>query len=165
MNEIGQLTLRDATPEDAPTLLRILREAFDEYKNVLEPPSGAHAETLDTVRRHLADGAAVLASIDREPVGFGFYEPAGPVVYFSRLSVLPRFRNNGIGRALLEHVERRAKETGAAGVRLGVRLQLPHLLARYERVGYRIAEYKTHDGYAHPTYVYMDKLWRAEFED
>jgi hypothetical protein len=46
---------------------------------------------------------------------------------------------------------------GAAGVKLGVRLQLPHLVARYERLGYRITKYMTHSGYAQPTFVYMEK--------
>lgn len=43
------------------------------------------------------------------------------------------------------------------GVRLGVRLQLPHLVVRYERLGYRITKYMTHAGYEHPTYVFMEK--------
>ena len=49
--------------------------------------------------------------------------------------------------------------SGADGVRLGVRLQLPHLLARYERLGYRITRHMTHDGYPNPTYVLMEKRW------
>lgn len=89
-----------------------------------------------------------MARIGGEAVGVAFYQPQGGQVYFSRLSVLPTFRNRGVGRALIEYVERRALETGAAGVRLGVRLQLPHLIARYERLGYCIAKYMTHDGYA-----------------
>lgn len=159
MNKIGQLTIREASPDDAPVLLRLMHEAFAEYAHVLDPPSGAHNETLDTIRRHLAAGPAVIAYLDGEPAGFAFYEPVGPLVYFSRLSVRPKFRMQGIGCALVEQVEQRAKDSGAAGVRLGVRLQLPHLIARYERFGYRITEYRTHEGYAKPTYVLMEKTW------
>jgi GNAT superfamily N-acetyltransferase len=157
--KMGQLTLRDATPADAQLLLGVMLEAFAEYVNVLDPPSGAHLETLDSVCRHLANGAAVIASIGGEEAGFAFYEPVGDLVYFSRLSVLPQFRKRGIGGALLEDVERRAKADGAVGVRLGVRLQLPQLMARYERLGYHLTEYKTHLGYSRPTYVLMEKLW------
>jgi len=136
-----------------------MQMAFQEYDGVLDPPSGAHTETIETIQRKLATGGAALALRDERPVGFAFYEPYGDSLYFGRLSVLPEFRNQGIGGALLNYVEERAKETGAAGVTLGVRLQLPHLVARYERLGYRITKYMTHAGYDAPTYVFMDKRW------
>ena len=71
--------------------------------------------------------------------------------------MLPQWRNNGIGTAILDYVEQRARQIGAAGVRLGVRLQLPHLVARYERMGYRITKHMTHAGYTEPTFVFMEK--------
>ena len=151
------ITLREAAAEDAPTLLGLMQAAFQEYEGVLDPPSGAHDETIDTVRRRLSGGAAVLASVGDEPAGFAFYEPADELLYFGRLSVLPQWRNNGIGSALLDYVERRAQEIGMAGVKLGVRVQLPKLRARYERLGYRITQYMTHSGYTEPTFVYLVK--------
>jgi GNAT superfamily N-acetyltransferase len=157
MNKLGQLTIVEACTGDALCLLDLMRAAFAEYEGVLSPPSGAHLETVETVRGKLSKGAAALASVDGEPAGVAFYEPVDDLVYFSRLSVLPRFRNHGIGTALLAYVERRAKEAGAAGVRLGVRVQLPHLVARYERSGYRITKYMTHRGFDRPTWVYMEK--------
>jgi GNAT superfamily N-acetyltransferase len=134
-----------------------MRAAFEEYEGMLDPPSGAHNETIETVKRNLTGGAAVLSSVANEPVGFAFYELVDELLYFGRLSVLPQWRNRGIGSALLEYVERQARTTGAAGVRLGVRLQLPHLVARYERAGYRITKYMTHAGYPEPTFVFMEK--------
>jgi ribosomal protein S18 acetylase RimI-like enzyme len=155
--ENEHVILREARKEDAPTLVRLMHAAFDEYKNVLDPPSAAHAETVQTVQKRLAAGSAAIALVGGEPAGFAFYEPRGTHLYFSRLSVLPEFRNRGVGRALIQYVERRARETGRAGVRLGVRLQLPHLVARYERLGYRITEYVAHPGYTDPTFVFMEK--------
>jgi ribosomal protein S18 acetylase RimI-like enzyme len=149
--------LREVVEDDCPTLLRLLHAAFQEYDGALDPPSGAHRETLDSVRARLAEGTAILAICGEAPAGFAFYQPQDDYVYFSRLSVLPAFRNQGIGRALIEYVERRAAENGAEGVRLGVRTQLPHLIARYQRLGYRITKQMTHDGYSQPTYVYMEK--------
>jgi GNAT superfamily N-acetyltransferase len=157
VNKLGQITLREASTEDAQIIFSVMRAAFEEYEGVLDPPSGAHNETVESVKRKLTGGAAVLAAVANELVGFAFYEPADELLYFGRLSVLPRWRNRGIGSALLEYVERRAQATGAAGVRVGVRLQLPHLVARYERMGYRITKYMTHDGYSEPTFVYMEK--------
>ncbi len=153
-----RVLLVEASQADAPTLLQLMLTAFQEYEGALDPPSAAHKETVESVLARLASGAAVMATVDGTPAGFAFYQPRDSHLYFSRLSVLPQFRRRGIGRALIEYVEQRARETRLAGVQLGVRVQLPHLLARYERAGYRITKYMTHDGYAEPTYVYMEKL-------
>ena len=152
-----EIQLREAVDEDCPALLDLLHTAFQEYDGALDPPSGAHRETLESVRQRLSDGAAVLATVGGAPVGFAFYQPQDTHLYFSRLSVLPAFRNRGIGRSLIDYVERRAEQRTAAGVRLGVRTQLPVLIARYQELGYRITKYMTHDGYSQPTYVYMEK--------
>ena len=42
--------------------------------------------------------------------------------------------------------------------RLGVRVALPHLLERYERLGYRMYEERFHEGYSEPTYLMMEKF-------
>lgn len=65
LNKIGQITLRQASLEDAPTILCLMRAAFEEYEAVLDPPSGAHQETIDTVRRNLETGSAVIARVAR----------------------------------------------------------------------------------------------------
>ncbi len=151
------LGISEADGTDAPLLLGLMKAAFREYEGVLDPPTGARDETIETVQRRLNAGAAAIASVDGEPVGFAFYEPDDELLYFGRLSVLPEWRNKGVGTALLDYVERCARETGMPGVKLGVRLQLPHLIARYERLGYRISKHMTHAGYAQPTFVYMEK--------
>ncbi len=153
------MALREATDRDVPAILDVMLDAFREYKLVLDPPSAAHAETVDTVRRRLGRGRAVVAELQNHIVGFAFYEVHNDgLFYFSRLSVLPAFRRRGIGLALVKYIERRADEANAPGVRLGARVQLPHLVARYEKLGYRITRYMTHDGYTQPTYMYMEKL-------
>jgi hypothetical protein len=43
--------LREAVPEDTPTMLRLMLASFREYADVLDPPSAAHSETIDTVRK------------------------------------------------------------------------------------------------------------------
>ena len=149
--------MREAAGQDVAAILDVVRAAFAEYEGFLDPPSGAHDETPGTVRRRMARGGAVMAIVGDVPVGCAFYEAVDGLLYFGRLSVLPDFRQRGIGTALLDSVEQRARDTGAAGVRLGVRLQLPHLLTRYERLGYRITKYMTHTGHEHPTYVFMEK--------
>ena len=131
------MTIREATVEDTAILLRLVAAAFEEYVGV------SIRLLVHTMRRSRPSAGSSRPARWRlrwlRLAGCAFYEPHDRnFIYFGRLSVLPRFRNQGIAHALLDYVERRAKDSGAAGVSLGVRLQLPHLLARYERLGYRI---------------------------
>jgi len=41
---------------------------------------------------------------------------------------------------------------------------LPHLHARYERLGYHVIEQRSHPGYAEPTYLVMEKLMSRQGE-
>jgi ribosomal protein S18 acetylase RimI-like enzyme len=155
--EPAALSLREATEQDAATLLRVMQAAFAEYLGQLDPPSGVHRETVESIRQKLQTGRAALALIEDEAVGCVFYRREQSHVYLSRLSVLPRFRNRGVGAFLIRYVESYAAACRLPCVQLGVRLRLPHLLSYYERLGYRVVEYKAHEGYAEPTYVLMEK--------
>lgn len=159
----NNIRLAVAGPSDAARLLSLVEGAFREYDGRLLPPSGAHRETTESLCRRLSTGTATVAVVDDADAGCVFSEAHDDgYLYFSRLSVLPQFRNRGVARALIDHVESHARSNGAAGVRLGVRLQLEHLIVRYERLGYRITKVLTHDGYAEPTYVLMEKSLRGD---
>ena len=71
--------------------------------------------------------------------------------------MLQPFRRYGVGQALTEYVEQRARALGIPRVQLGVRTALPHLQAYYARLGYRVVRYEAHQGYTAPTYVVMEK--------
>ncbi len=47
---MSEWVLREATPDDADALAALVREAFEEYRDRLRPPSGAHNETGDGLR-------------------------------------------------------------------------------------------------------------------
>jgi GNAT superfamily N-acetyltransferase len=119
-----------------------------------------NAETLDTLRGALDTGRALLAYVDGQPVGCVFYHRERDHVYLGRLSVLEPFRGKGVGGALTDGVERRARAVGAPWVEIGVRTALPALRAYYERRGYRVVRHEAHPGYAAPTFVVMHKELR-----
>jgi GNAT superfamily N-acetyltransferase len=158
MDSLSNLRLREATDADVPTMAGLIHAAFHEYAGVLDPPSGAHKETAERLREKLAGERAVLVLLGELPVGCVFYADQGEHMYFGRLAVLPEYRNRGISAVLIAYVEQRARELGLPRVQLGVRVALPHLRARYERLGYRVIEERRHDGYTEPTYVMMEKL-------
>lgn len=137
--------------------MAVLQAAFEQHRGRLDPPSGVHGETVESLRQKLKAGAAVLALVNDEVAGCVFYQQETSHVYLGRLSVLPEYRRHGVGRALVEYVERRALELNVPRVRLGVRLPLAEIRAYYERLGYRPIRCAAHEGYSGPTYVIMEK--------
>src|SRR5262247_3285245 len=96
------IVLRDVTQDDAPLILEMVQAAFDEYRTMLDPPSGAHQETVDTVSQKIAEGGAFLALLDDVPAGCVVYEPEEDALYLGRLAVLRSYRKLGVGRMLVE---------------------------------------------------------------
>lgn len=151
------MILREATYDDIPTLVTLIHTAFEEYRGRLEPPSGAHRETVQSIGTYLQQGRAVVALLHDQAIGCVCYHQEGEHVYFGRLSVLPAFRHHGVGLALIAYVEQQARALGAQRVQLGMRIALPHLQVYYERLGYHVVRYETHEGYTEPTSVVMEK--------
>jgi len=157
MERLNDIRLRVATAADIPIIVAIIHAAFKEYAGLLDPPSGAHNESAANIREKLTTEQAVLALLGDQIVGCVFYRDEGDHMYFGRLAVLPTYRGRGIAGVLIGHVAARACELGLPSVRLGVRVALPHLRARYERRGYRVIEEHCHAGYAVTTYLVMEK--------
>ena len=154
---LDKILLREATAEDAPALAAVIQAAFEEYRGRLDPPSGAHAESVQSIRQKLTTARAVVASVNQDIVGCAFYEPEADYFYLGRVAVLPQYRLQGIGRKLIALVETQARSLGFARVRLAVRVVLTDNRAWYERLGYRLHIYGTHAGYSEPTYLNLEK--------
>lgn len=151
------VTLRPAPAEDAPLLLSLIHRAFEEYRPLLNPPSGAHRETVETVRDKVTGGGAIIAWSGKEAAGCVLYAPQENAVYLGRLAVLPEYRKQGVGHLLVEAVEGQARILSLAKVTLGVRVQLPGNRAFFECLGYQVTGYYSHNGHAEPTYMTLEK--------
>jgi GrpB-like predicted nucleotidyltransferase (UPF0157 family)/GNAT superfamily N-acetyltransferase len=159
--------VRPAAASDSEAIVAAIRGAYAEYRDRLTPPSGAHAESLESVNGLLLRGSAFVAEASNgksgvdEVVGCVFHDlrkgGAGyaPMVYLHRLGVRPGWRRRGIGEALVAAVEDAALGVGASHVTLGCRISLPDNRRFYERLGYRIESAAAHPGYAGPTYWVM----------
>ena len=154
---MSRVLLREAVAEDAEILAELVRNSFEEYRGLLQPPSGGHSETAESIRTKLETGWALIASVDGQAAGCVFYEPAGENIYLHRLGVLPAFRESGVGRTLVKAVETRAKEGGYKGIRLGTRIVLTKNRAFYERLGYRLVGYGERLWQGEPFYVVYEK--------
>jgi ribosomal protein S18 acetylase RimI-like enzyme len=139
--------LRDATAADAPVILDVLRAANEEYLGIPGYTSGSHQDTVAGTRSMMAEFSVVLAIANGQIVGCVFYTLRDDHCLLFRLGVLPAYRHRGIGRALVEEIERRAHMLGSPCVRLGVRRQFPWNRDYYERLGYRTLPEATETGY------------------
>jgi ribosomal protein S18 acetylase RimI-like enzyme len=157
MGVASAIVLREAVEDELPAALAVLHAAFEEYRAWLDPPSGVHRETVESLRRYLERGHLTLALLDNQIVGCVLYHAEKDHVYFGRLSVLPAYRNRGIAHMLIDHVEACARDLDLPRVRLSVRMAQPHNRAYYERIGYRFHEARAHTGYAEPTYAVLEK--------
>lgn len=146
---------------DASALLAVILVAYAEFWGKLDPPSGAFAETKQSIATKLTKGGAIKAVVERpdssDLVGCVLYEPQGDFMYFGRLAVLPAWRRFGVARGLIAAVEEQTRSVGLSRVQIGVRLVLPAHQAYYEALGYQPLEYACHPGFSQPTSVTMEK--------
>jgi GNAT superfamily N-acetyltransferase len=103
------LTIRSATPADAPLILEFIRE-LAEYER---EPQAAVATAADLLRDGFGREPKFRANIaewSAEPAGFALYFwnystwQGKPGLYLEDLFVRPRFRGKGIGKALLVYL-------------------------------------------------------------
>ena len=145
-----------ATPEDAETVVSLIRSAFAEYLGVLDPPSSAHKRTVESIRKDLTEAHGVVATFEGQDAGCVLFRRNEDHIYLGPLAVLPAFRKQRIGSALMTFAENFAATSDTPRVRLGTRLCLPHLIRFYESRGYRVIEMLTHEGFSQPNGVSLE---------
>jgi predicted N-acetyltransferase YhbS len=129
-------SIRPAALDDAEQIASVLRASFAEFNGVFDPPSGALAETRESIERKLSESSAFVAEISGAIIGCVFCRPEGEDFYLYRLAVLPEHRGSGAGRTLVRTVEEEAATRGFGVVRLGTRLAVPKNVGYYQALGY-----------------------------
>ena len=109
--------LRSATPDDVPVLFSLI-QALAEYEKL------AHAVTgnADDLKEHLFGSRpyieAIIVEYTGQAVGFALFFPnystflTKPGIYLEDLFVLPEYRRQGLGKALITHLAKLAVERG-----------------------------------------------------
>jgi GNAT superfamily N-acetyltransferase len=138
----SEVTVRDATAEDARDCGRIFYDAFasiaSRHNLPIEPPSPDFADFK--VAEMIADDGigAVVAERDGEILGSAFVDERAVVAGIGPVTVDPSAQNGGIGTALMRTLLQR--ERGAAGVRLVQTAYHYRSLALYARLGFVVRE-------------------------
>lgn len=156
------IEIRESTSEEWPIVHSIMREAFEEYRGVLHPPSGALREELeDTIRKVSGRGGGVIAFLDGTAVGSAQFYGEQHYMYIGRISVASGARGLGIGKQIVQYLENLAVERGRPEVRLEVRLSIPSNVLFYERLGYNVLEHHDYPEQTDSWYVMGKELAMA----
>jgi GNAT superfamily N-acetyltransferase len=130
------VSLRSAVEDDLAGLLEIQKEAFARYTDHLSPAQIPPLnETLEDMRRDMTCKSIIAAYVDGSPAGSIRYHMKGGVCIIERLSVKPGLQGAGIGRSLIEAVEKMVREK-AHKLYLETGLLENNLLLFYTKLGY-----------------------------
>ena len=145
VDETMNLRIREADFEDSRDAEGIVA-VLNSY--AIDPMGGSQALSPDvrerlvpTLREH-PTSLVLLAFVDDEPVGiaicfFGLSTfRARPLLNIHDLAVLPGYRGQGVGRALLQAAEDRARMKGCCKLTLEVRDDNTSARAVYQRFGF-----------------------------
>ncbi len=138
------VAVRRARPEDAQTCGKICFDAFSTINASHGfpcdfPSPDAATGLLSTV--FSAPGVyAVVAEIEGSVVGSNALDERAVVAGIGPITVDPRVQNSGVGRMLMESVMDRAREQGAAGVRLVQAAFHNRSLSLYTKLGFDVRE-------------------------
>lgn len=169
-------TIRELLPEDdLDALTDLLHRAYATLAERGLRYLATHQDVA-TTRRRIEGGEAYVAVADGEIVGTIVWyrhhagEPDGSVVrrgYYARpgvaafgqFGVEPELRGRGIGRALLQRVEQRAREGGATELACDTAEPATDVIAMYVQWGYAVVDATDHRPHTnYPSVVLSKKL-------
>ena len=137
--------IRKANRHDAPLLTRIIRDSFRDVaerfllneENCPRHPSNCTVERLE---RHMDRGASYFVlEVEGEACGCVAMEHPKPgLCYLERLAVLPRYRGQGHGTALVRHVLAEVRAQAEHRVQIGIIAAHTELQEWYERRGFHV---------------------------
>ena len=156
--ERNAIVIRLARAEESVAVAALIHRAFAPYRGTLEPEPSALSETAGSIQSAMATGTVLVAVREGLIAGCVSVRRRGDSMYAGRLSVDATARGVGIGAALMADVERLARQSGAARVRVDVRLALTGNRAFFRRLGFAEGRRRCHPGFTSPTYVELEKI-------
>jgi N-acetylglutamate synthase-like GNAT family acetyltransferase len=114
-------------------------------------------ESADSIRSALKSDSIVVARRAGKIVGCVSIRQRPDFAYARRLAVEPAERGCGIGRALMAEAEALTRRLGLSRLRVETRLALTANRAFFRALGFIEGPQHSHPGFAHPTYIELEK--------
>lgn len=156
------VTIRRATPEDAPACGQICYEAFHkistEHNFPPDVPDAAHGVSILTQMFSHPGLYCVVAEVDGAIAGSNCLDERDAIAGIGPITIDPKVQNRGVGQKLMQAVLDRTRERNLGGVRLVQAAFHNRSLSLYTKLGFDVREplsvmqgpaiKKTFDGYA-----------------
>jgi GNAT superfamily N-acetyltransferase len=151
MDESPHIVIRALrSSDDLEQLTGLLHRAYAQLADLGLRFVATHQD-VNTTRERVNEGECYVAELNGKIVGTVVFRDCEQtegcpwydrkdVASFGQYAVEPTLQGKGIGGALLDHVEERAKACGAAEIALDTAEPAKHLIELYEKRGYRIVD-------------------------
>ena len=132
--------IRPGTEEDVPLILSFIRE-LAEYERLSHEVVASEEMLRESLFGERRVAEVLLGHLDDEPAGFALFFHnfstflGRPGIYLEDLYVKPEFRGAGVGRALLVHLARIARERGCGRLEWSVLDWNEPAIGFYKRLG------------------------------
>lgn len=145
-------SLRRAVPADAADIAECVRSAYQHYVARLGQLPGP---MLDDYLKLIGQNVVVVAIVDASIAGILVLEEATEGFLLQNVAVHPAWQRRGLGRLLLAHAERCAREAGHDSICLYTNELMVENRYLYSGIGYREYERRLENGFSR---VYMRKV-------
>jgi GNAT superfamily N-acetyltransferase len=141
-----RIQLRLANANEAASLASVLHEAFIQYESFYTAKAFAMTTpTPDEIEKRCKEGPIWAALRDGRLVGTVAAVAKNDALYIRSMAVVPSARGHGIGKILLEEVERFAKAGGFQRMLLSTTPFLYDAIRLYEHFGFERSDDGPHD--------------------
>ncbi len=144
---MSNYSIRTATPSDIPTIKSLADATWEPtYKSILSKEQIDYMfeviYSLEALEQQMKDDQTFVVLYDEQekPLGFASYslKHTGEKVYkLNKIYLLPACQGKGLGKLLLNHVEKEVRKLGAKNLDLNVN-KYNKAKAFYETCGYHV---------------------------
>ncbi len=133
-------TIRPATPADVPTLFSLI-QALADYEKLSDAVTGSPEQLADHLFGVCPYIEAIVADRESQIIGFALFFHSystfltKPGIYLEDLFVLPEYRSQGIGKALLTHLAQLAVDRDCGRLEWSVLDWNEPAIGFYKRMG------------------------------
>jgi N-acetylglutamate synthase-like GNAT family acetyltransferase len=146
------MIIRDANKADKDILIALIRDSFrdvaDKFALTVENcPKFPAFNAKERIEGDFEKGLKFyILEVNGRACGCVALEKAGPdVCYLGRLAVLPEYRNQGFGKALVNHLFEQAGKIGIRQVDIGIISKHRKLKNWYKKFGFKQSRTKKFD--------------------